>query len=287
MTTDQVREGYRLVAQRMREKEWDYVTVIDGSEGKGKSSLAMLLATYTDEGFDGTRVAFELDELFPLMEKAPKLSSIVFDEAIQGAYRREAMTGDNRALNKAAMISRKRGLHLIMCIPNFWDLETYFQQRRAKVWFSVDRRGRAVVHFPSRNRYRRDVFWKPTHNYEYPAVDAGLWANYSVTKDDYIARNLARASNPEHDAAQEKARVRAEATQANRDAVEEIRRLGIRTSAEIMAHYAEHGNPMSIHKANALRRGAWPKAARPPITPSVSMHAARESRTDPAGEAAP
>lgn len=288
---DEVREGYQRIRHKLLHEGWDYVTVVSGTEGTGKSNLGLLLATYEDPEFDGTAVAFTMNDLLPLLERAPKASTVIFDEAVQGAYRRDAMTSENRTLNKAAMIARKRGIHLVLCIPNFWDLDSYFRDHRAKVWFLMERRNMALVHFPKRNRYKREVFWEPSTYYDHPNVGPGIWLPYDQTKDAYIARELRNARDPEAEATEKAAEVKAEALQRDRDLANEIKANGLDTIPAIMAQYG-----VGKHRAAALRQLAWgskgkskggrPRKERPPSTPGPILDAnTREVRAGEAGGA--
>ena len=184
----------RAVAENVRRKilteNWDYCCAIDGPEGVGKSSLGLKFARFLDPDWSVDNVAYSADDLLKLLPHAKRGTPLLFDEAANGAYNREAMTKTNRALNTAAMVCRARNLALIMVIPNFWNLDGYFRNHRSRGWFSVERRGLALIHLPSRNRYDQTVFWKPTFRYEYEELAPDFYALYEKGKNAHIAAKL-------------------------------------------------------------------------------------------------
>lgn len=187
------------MARKIREENYDYVTVISGYEGSGKSTLALQVAGYTDPTFKGERVAFDGDELLELMESAPRGASILFDEAAKGLYNRESMTATNRAITTAAMIARAKNYHLVLCIPSFWSLDGYFRDHRARCWIHVDHRGESIVHVPVRNRYSKDVFWEQVLLQRFNPLSGPTWDEYERRKMAFIDRALREAKTGKKD----------------------------------------------------------------------------------------
>lgn len=114
----------------------------------------------------------------------------MFDEAVKGAYSREAMTRQNKAITKAPMAARAKNYHLIFCIPSSYDLDKYFRNHRARLWCHVQRRGEVIAHRPSRNIYTRDVFWQRRFRHRFGPVEGAAWDDYERRKMDYIKQAL-------------------------------------------------------------------------------------------------
>lgn len=77
-----LKKNLDLVKQQMR-KDWDYVFVVDGIEGGGKSVFAQQVAYYVSDGdFNLSEVCFTPEEFKEAVLKSPKYNCVVFDETI-------------------------------------------------------------------------------------------------------------------------------------------------------------------------------------------------------------
>ncbi len=135
--------------------DYDHPILIVGKEGVGKSTLAILLADLlikTRNKIEGTDDKLVIDNI--LYYDLTKLIKDVFssgrsgdvrliDEgAITGAYKREAMSKDNRSLNKTLMTCRSRNQILIILVPNINSVDRDVLDR-CKTIIRVVNRGHA------------------------------------------------------------------------------------------------------------------------------------------------
>ena len=113
------------VQKRVLTKDRDWVVVIDGEEGVGKSVLAQQIASFLDPEFNLDKIVFHSDDFLKLIKdpKIKKGSCIVLDEAFNAANSRASLTEVNRAMMGVATEMRQKNLFVIMCIPSFFDLE--------------------------------------------------------------------------------------------------------------------------------------------------------------------
>lgn len=112
----------------------DWITVIVGDVGIGKSTLAWQTGKYTYSKFDSDSVASDIDQFRHMVNtealKRVRGVALMIDEGQWGAYSREAMTKSNRGLNKMLMTIRGLNFHIIMIIPDFFSLDAYIRKFR-------------------------------------------------------------------------------------------------------------------------------------------------------------
>lgn len=154
-------------------KDRDFVMVIDGEEGSGKSVLAQQVARKLDPNFCIENICFNADQFIERLKKAPKYSCIVLDEAFSSANSRSALTEVNRSLIGVATEMRQRNLFVIIVIPSFFDLDKYFALWRCRALFHVyfDKtggRGNYII-FPKSKKKYLYLTGKKFYDYSKPA----------------------------------------------------------------------------------------------------------------------
>ena len=154
-------------------KDRDFVMVIDGEEGSGKSVLAQQVARKLDPKFCIDNICFNADQFIERLKKAPKYSCIVLDEAFSSANSRSALTEVNRSLIGVATEMRQRNLFVIIVIPSFFDLDKYFALWRCRALFHVyfDKsggRGNYII-FPKSKKKYLYLTGKKFYDYSKPA----------------------------------------------------------------------------------------------------------------------
>lgn len=123
--------------KRLVKKDWDFVFIIDGMEGGGKSTFAIQLAIYLDNDFNLSRVVFDSEAFEKAVLKAEKYQAIIYDEAITGLYSREAMQYINTTLTKLLAQIRQKNLFIFVILPSFFDLDKYVAMWRARGLFHI------------------------------------------------------------------------------------------------------------------------------------------------------
>jgi hypothetical protein len=124
------------VARKVIRNDWDMVFIIDGSEGSGKSVLAMQSAKYCDEDFNLDRVVFTPKEFRKAIIESQKYQAVVYDEAYTGLSSRATMSLINRTLISMLAEIRQKNLFVFVVMPCFFDLDKY-----VALW-----RSRALIH---------------------------------------------------------------------------------------------------------------------------------------------
>jgi hypothetical protein len=135
-------------AKDIIKEDWDFVFLIDGSEGGGKSVIAQQGATYCDPTFNIERITFTPEEFKNAIIGASKYQSVVYDEAYTGLSSRGAMTDINRTLVSMLAEIRQKNLFVFIVMPTFFDLDRY-----AAIW-----RSRALIHVYTDDDFKRGYF---------------------------------------------------------------------------------------------------------------------------------
>jgi len=134
-------------------KDYDAFLIVSGREGYGKSTIAAQVATYLDSSYDLSRCCFTAEQFIDAVEKAEKYEAIVFDETMGYLSSRGSMSKFNRALIKVMSEMRSKNLFVILCIPNFFELDRYPAMHRSVALIHCYKRGRFAVFNYSAKKY--------------------------------------------------------------------------------------------------------------------------------------
>ena len=118
-----------------RLKNFDVVAMITGEEGSGKTTLAFQSALYMDHHFNNDHIVFNAQQFEEVIERLPKGSAIVWDEAddVGSNWASEMMV----ALKKTFKRIRKKNLIIFLVTPTFHDLNKYFAIHRTRFLINV------------------------------------------------------------------------------------------------------------------------------------------------------
>lgn len=147
-----LKQNIALIKKRYLNRHYDWVNVIDGFEGTGKSTFAIQICQEIDPSFNLTRVCFTPRQYLSAVENARKRTAILYDEAGTGLFSREAMSATSIILNKVMMTVRSKSLFHCIVLPNFFKLDQNIRENRTASFLHVYNRGKFA--FYSRKRLR-------------------------------------------------------------------------------------------------------------------------------------
>lgn len=182
------------VRYRVLKKDFDFVTVVDGREGSGKSVLALQMGAYLDPYFSLEKVVFTSEEFIKKI-KDPKIkigSCIVLDEAFNAINSRASMTEVNRSMGAVATEMRQKNLFIIIVLPSFFDLDKQFSIHRCSSLIHVYlkdnvERGQFLI-FPRSKKLHLYLNGKKTYNYskpKSPLPPCRFTNHYTVDEQEY------------------------------------------------------------------------------------------------------
>lgn len=144
-----VKEYLDIVFEKHK-KDWDTVVAIVGKVGVGKSNLALHMLEYWNTKLNGEckesdikHMCLNRDDFIKDLSDCKKNEMTIYDEA-GDISSRGAMTEFNRQLMVAYQIIRADNIFTVLVLPDIWDLDSYFRNKRIKGLFYVPKRGRVA-----------------------------------------------------------------------------------------------------------------------------------------------
>ena len=118
------------IQKKITTEDNDHFTVICGTEGSGKTVLALLLGALVSPTLSMKHICFSIHDFLAVIKDAKPGETIILDEGAIFLFSREGMSKDNRKVIKAFNLIRQLNLHLVICIPNYYNLDTYIRKHR-------------------------------------------------------------------------------------------------------------------------------------------------------------
>ena len=111
-----------IVKDHVLNKEWDYVCIVAGVPGSGKSTFARGAAKFCCPWFSMEDIVFTADDFIKRTSTCPDFTAIVYDECFEAMNSRTSMSLDFQRIVNHLQLLRKRHLFIFLCLPNFFDL---------------------------------------------------------------------------------------------------------------------------------------------------------------------
>lgn len=157
-------QQFALITKEWIEKKYDYIIVISGGTGEGKSTLGIQLAKSVQRlyfrRFYFDNIVYNLRDLIEKISTSPPGTVIIIDEAVDLLFRRDAITSESKTLVKLLDKCRYKRLILIFILPNIWSLDKHVRDSRVRMWMWVPKRGQAVLVQRSEDPYITDPWYK-------------------------------------------------------------------------------------------------------------------------------
>jgi len=123
------------------EKDLDWLHVIVGKEGVGKSSLGIYLCRTFDPNFSIENIVFDINELKDRVRNSKPGDAILIDEGALIFFSTDSHRKETKEGIKLLTAMREFNLFVVICIPNFWILSRYIREHRVKTISRVVKRG--------------------------------------------------------------------------------------------------------------------------------------------------
>lgn len=119
----------------------DHFVCVTGKEGIGKSTLAINMAATIDPTFTVDRVCFNMENYVKGIKHAKPGQAFVLDEGNLFLFSRESLSSDNKFMLKLMALMRQRNLLTIICVPNFFTVDSYVRDHRVDTLLYSVKRG--------------------------------------------------------------------------------------------------------------------------------------------------
>ncbi len=200
-----LKKNLRAIVEKKLKKDWDYVLLIQGNVGKGKSQLAALIAAYVSEltgvPFDIRNVFFTSTQYRERMKDLPEMSSIIFDEAEEVFFSRNVMSKSQKQMMLHFAQIRRKHNFIILCVPHLLMLEKWIRglgtDSRINAMFRITKRGRFYSYGSANRKLQRIKVNKDNYGLIYPDYDfvggwkklpkkSKYWKEYEQKKEDFV-----------------------------------------------------------------------------------------------------
>jgi len=120
----------------------DFVGVITGAEGGGKSHLAKMMAAIIDPFWGMDKLLYTPEQLPELFRRGRKGDVLILDEGNLFLMGRDSATSLSKYMLKMFALMRQRNMVVFVCVPNFFTIDTYIREHRCKALWYLTKRGR-------------------------------------------------------------------------------------------------------------------------------------------------
>lgn len=135
------------IQKRLRDDN-DHLVVVSGLEGSGKSTLAIQMgAIISPQSFGTKHICYTLQDLVSVMKQQQKYDTIICDEGLMFAFSRDSSTSDNKYFVKLLSLARQLNICFIMCVPNFWTVDSYVREHRVQTLIHIRERGKFTCYY--------------------------------------------------------------------------------------------------------------------------------------------
>ena len=159
MTKTTLQDLARIIKEVLK-SDRDFVCVLTGLTGEGKSTFQYQLAKELDPNFTFERnTVFTKWQFEEVISKLPKYSVVCVDEAINVLFKRDFMDKDQKRIIRILNMCRDSNLCIILTLPCLWDLDkTILQSGRVRCWSWIGQRGYAHLFEPKNNPFSTDLW---------------------------------------------------------------------------------------------------------------------------------
>ena len=177
------------VKDKINKRDKDYVMLVDGYEGSGKSTASQQWGKYVDPTLDLDRICMTADEFKEAIINAKHHECVIYDEAVTGMSAGDSITRIGRLLKSMMMQMRQKNLFVIVIIPTIFELNKYTVLSRARSFFHIYESKGKMGYFVGYNRKDTKLLYlrgKKTYTYRVKSRFIGRFmGKYVIDESKY------------------------------------------------------------------------------------------------------
>jgi hypothetical protein len=177
------------VKYMISKKDKDYVMIIDGYEGSGKSTASQQWGKYVDNSLDLPRICMTADEFKQAIVDAKQKQCVIYDEAVTGMTSGDSISRIGKLLKSMMMQMRQKNLFVIVIIPTIFELNKYTVLSRARSFFHIYESKGKMGYFVGYNKKDTKLLYlrgKKTYTYKVRSRFIGrFYGKYVVDEAEY------------------------------------------------------------------------------------------------------
>lgn len=183
------------VIPSISKKDKDYVILIDGYEGSGKSTFAQQIGKYVDPTLDLDRICMTADEFKQAIIKASKGQCVIYDEAVTGMTAGDSISRIGKLLKSMMMQMRQKNLFVIIILPTIFELNRYTVMSRSRFFFHIyESKGRMGYWVGYNKKDTKKLYLYGRKNYTYKIrsfFNGRFCGKYTVDEEQYRKKKAA------------------------------------------------------------------------------------------------
>ena len=191
----------KKVKGSLSKKDKDYVMLIDGYEGAGKSTFGQQIGKWVDPSLNLSRICMTAEEFHKAINEAPKDSCVIYDEAVTGMSAGDSIAKVGKVLKALMMQMRQKNLFVIIIIPSVFELNRYTVLSRARSFFHVyENKGMRGFYVGYNQRDLKNLYLKGKQFYNYKVrsyFNGRFWGKYTVNEEAYREKKNKAMQNTE------------------------------------------------------------------------------------------
>lgn len=121
-----LKENADVVKNSVEKKGWDYISIVSGIPGVGKSTFTQAYCKYLDPTFTTKdRICFTVFGEKGLLERTTNAKpgqAFMLDESFADMNTQVTRSPEFIAIINHLQLIRQKGLYILLCLPNFFDL---------------------------------------------------------------------------------------------------------------------------------------------------------------------
>lgn len=195
----------------INEKDYDWVHVICGGEGEGKSTLEIELCDFIDPNFlKNLRLVSTLSQLkeaYRIISENGSGQAIAIDEGALLFLARNAMTSENKI--SCNMLRGLRGYNpfIVICMPDFISLDPYVRDFRVKsvsrivkrgwAWFYNKKKINQMMEKYNTSSKKKFKWIEPNFRHYFPDLPDNIKEKYKDLKKQQMLEYIKEKKNKE------------------------------------------------------------------------------------------
>ncbi len=192
VSIDKLLYGKLKNIKTIQKSGWDCCFIVCGDERSGKSTLGMTCAWILSDGtLTIENIAADTSDAISKLENLPNESVLIIDEGSLMFSSKDSMKREQRQLIKILNIIGQKRMILIICLPDFFDLNKYIVHRaRFLLRTYTDKkltRGRFLYWGNKKKNILFERGKKHFNSYAWPKSDfKSTFRNFNPLGDEYL-----------------------------------------------------------------------------------------------------
>lgn len=196
---DLIAENLRRTKLAVAKEDWDYMAIVGGIPGVGKSTFAQAIAKFLDPNFEQDQICFTAKEFVKKTENGKKGQAFILDESFADMNSSLYKDPEFVALLNHIQAVRQKNLYLLVVLPDFFTLiknVAVFRASHLFVPYTKDYSRGDVAVFDRESK--RQLYFKGKKECDYKAVHPNFYTDFQMhwfcDKKEYDKRKLEHLS---------------------------------------------------------------------------------------------